>query len=108
MKLYVGKDYYGDRGYFLAHSQDGHRYYYNKILKDFEVKNVSYNKGDDNMYYIDFKMLAGILSWSQGCELIVSPDIQDDQLRDFVATLNFIQPQESQVATDSFKLYGAL
>jgi hypothetical protein len=107
MKLYVGKDYSKDRGYFLVHLKDGSRYYYNKITKDFEVKNTIRDVGDD-MYYIDFKTLAGLLSWADGCKITVSPDIQNDQLRDFVATLNFIPPKESQAATDSFELYGAL
>ena len=107
MKLYVGKDYYRDRGYFLVHLKDGSRYYYNKITKDFQVKSPVRDLVED-MYYIDFKTLAGILSWAEGCDVEVSPDIKDNEVRDFLATLNFVPPKESLPATDSFELHGAL
>lgn len=106
MKLYVGKDYYGDRGYFLAHIEHGTRYYYNKNTKDFEINDKL--TVDQNLYYIDFKTLAGLLSWANGCEVTVSPDIKDNEVRDFVATLYFVPPQELQAAKDSFELGGAL
>ena len=107
MKLYVGKDYYKDRGYFLVHLKDGSRYYYNKITKDFEVKNTIRDVADD-MYYIDFKTLIGLLSWTNGCIVELSPDIKDNELHDYLVSSNFVTRKESQAATDSFELYGAL
>lgn len=104
MKLYVGKDDRKDRGYFLCHFKDGRNYYYNKITKDFQAKSLIVGLNTD-MYYIDFKTLVSLLNrFAEYDTVKIISYIHDDQLRDFVATLNFVPPKES----DSFELYGAL
>lgn len=108
MKLYVGMDNYKERGYFLVHCKDGRNYYYNKITKDFQAKSLVVGLNTD-MYYIDFKTLVSLLNrFAEYDTVKIISDMHDDQLRDFVATLNFMPLKESQAATDSFELYGAL
>jgi hypothetical protein len=104
MKLYLGKDHYGDRGFFLAEIlSDNGRFYYNKNTKMFEVNNNRPGVKDDKFYF-EPSLLSSILDSINFKSIEVSGSFSNSELLSILP----MGGKRQLFSSDDFVLGGAL